>query len=219
MTSTVLDIWNAALLAVNGRGQLSSLTEASRERELCARFYDLTVQTVQEAANWPASRSLERLALVSTQAALWVPGLPPPEYTYAYALPSGYLRAWYMSDYSEFIIGYDAITATTQVYSNTPEAILTYSRLQPVVQLWTPGQQQATIYGLAGHIAGALTGKPSLIQASFQKANRFLEEAQASAVSQFSHFESVPDWIAARNGQSAPALAHFTYPFGAFFSG
>lgn len=219
MTSTVLDVYNNALLACNGRGQLSDLNEASRERELCSRFYPLARDTVQEGAYWPGCRAMSRLAVLTTAPAVWVEGAPPPQFYYSYALPENYLRAWHLDDYSPFELGFDTTRARAALYTNSPEAILVYARRSDAVTDWTPGQKQATIYGLAGHIAGSLSGRSALIQASFEKANRFLAEARASALnSENNFFDTIPDWLQARGQQISVSPARYFYPQGAGFS-
>lgn len=218
MTTTVLDIYNSALLACNGRGQVSDLNEASRERELCSRFYNLTRDTVQEAAYWPNCRAMQGLAVVTLQAATWVEGAPPMQFYYAYALPADYLRAWHMADYTPFEIGYDSVRDRTVLYSNTESAVLVYARRSDSVAEWTPGQKQSTIYGLAGHIAGALSGRSALIQANFQKANKYLDDARANTMnSENNFFDSLPDWIAARGNSISVSPTRFFYPQGSGF--
>ena len=213
MTTSVLDVYNLALLACNGRGQVTDLNEASRERELCSRFYPLARDTVQESGYWPICRSMQTLAVLTLQAATWTEGAPPLQFYYSYALPTDYLRAWHLADYSPFEIGYDSIRNRAALYSNSQSAVLTYARRNDDVAAWTPGQKQATIYGLAGHVAGALTGRSALINVNYQKANEFLKEGQANAMnSDNNYFDSMPEWITARGGVVTVSPTRFFYP-------
>lgn len=219
MTNSVLDVYNAALIACNGRGLVSDLNEASRECELCSLFYPLVRDTVQESGYWPATRVQAQLALLATQGPLWVPGSPPDEYLYSYAAPADYLRAWHMQDYSSFDIGYDKLTDRMAIYSSLSVAILTYACRNDNVASWTPGQKQATIYGLAGHIAGSLSGRSALIQTNFEKANKFLAEGKALASNATNNpFDTVPDWIQARGLISNMFPNRFLYPIATGFS-
>jgi len=222
MVSTVLDIYNAALSACHAKGRVSSLTENSREREECDIWYDLVLETVQEAAWWPSSKATERLALLTTRDtnAAWVATDPLPQYNYKYSLPTGYLRAWHLTDFTQFELGYDATREKTVLHSNTPNASLTYARKQELVGTWTPGQRNATIYGLAGHIAGALTGRGEIVQKNFNLANQLLADAQAASmpVGQ-QQLQFIPSVLQGRGySDFSHTEVRYYYPMGGLFS-
>lgn len=224
MTSSVLDVYNAALSAATAKGRLSSLSENSKEREECERWYDLTIKTVQEAAYWPGSEVLARLPLMRQRDAnlTWEAADPRPQYMFKYALPPNYLRAWYLTDYSRFAVHFDVGSDTNVISANSKDAILVYARLQRNVNSWTSTQTLATIYGLAGHISGGLTGKEQLVKRNFELANNILMDAQAAAANSQDQLnaESIPPQIYARTGGSAvQSSTRFIYPVGALFGG
>ena len=51
-----LQIYNMALSAARGQGNLRSLTQDSRSRVACDTWYDLVVDVTQEAAYWPCCK-------------------------------------------------------------------------------------------------------------------------------------------------------------------
>lgn len=222
MTTSALDICNKALSAASAEGQISALNEASLEAEICRQWYDLVVGTVQQASYWPGSRVVEYLPLLSTRdsSAAWERSDPDPEYTYKYGLPDAYLRAWYMSDYSRFSIGFDASTGVRVINSNSANAILVYARKQTDVNMWLEEQKMATIYGLAGHIGQQLTGKTSTVNRNFQLANSILLQAQASAAdsSDDDNLDYVPSVIAARGYSKGSGARPYFYPHGPVFN-
>lgn len=218
--SSALDIYNAALSAVHGKGRLSSLTEASREREECDIWYDITLRVVQEAAFWPSSRKAVYLALVDERnfSSDWVDTNPLPEYKYKYTLPADCLRPWHLTSFERFSLSHDAVNKTVVLNTNTPNAALIYGAKQTLVGLWTSEQTMATIYGLAGHIAGSLTGRGELVQKNFQLANQYLQDAQASAAnSEDQLVNSVPPTLIARGYTGAVNSPQYFYPYGNFF--
>ena len=220
-TSSTLDIYNAALSAVHAKGRLSSLTENSREREECDIWYDIVLRTVQEAAFWPSSRQLSYLALAQERnsQADWLETDPMPQYRFKYTLPQDCLRPWHLTNYDRFGLAFDAVNESVMLHTNTEKAVLVYARRQELVTLWTPGQIMATIYGLAGHIAGPITGRGEVVQKNFNLANSILLEAQtAAANSEESQLQSIPQVLLARGFAGGLNTPRFFYPHGATFN-
>lgn len=221
MANSTLDIWNLALSAAQAKGRLSSPTDASVEREECETWYDTVIGVVQEAAHWEGSRAFQRLTLLSTRdfGVAWSSGDPAPEFQYAYALPTNYLRARHLTDYTRFSIDYDASRNRRVLSSNTELAVLVYNRLQTDVTRWSEGQKMATAYGLAAKISGPLSRKSNLVAQNTQLANRHLEDAQGSIDNSDSYMvESIPPWIAARGYADLAPETRFIYPLGSVFS-
>lgn len=223
MVSTVLGVWNLALEAAHAPGRVSSEDELSREREICSLFYDLVRRQVQEANYWPCCRAMAYLPLIKERNfnAAWVQSDPEPNYIYKYGLPDKYMRAWHLSDYSRFSLSTDVTLNKVVVHSNLPQAAMVYAIDQTDVTQWSPLQLQATIYGLAAHIAGPLTGKNSIIQKNMQAANSILETASAAAadVTQNDDVQHIPIEIAARGYGIGVETNRYYYPVGAHFAG
>lgn len=219
-TSSALDVYNAALSAIHAKGRLSSLAENSREREECDIWYDLVLRVVQEAAFWPSSKKVVYLPLVSERGnAAWTVADPLPGYKYSYALPSDCLRPWHLIDYSRFALSFDSTEDGVLLHTNTEKAVLSYAFLQTNVLHWTPQQLMATIYGLAGHVAGPITGRGELVQKNFNLANTILIDAQAAAAnSDDDRIDNVPEVLLAR-GYAYPGTSRYFYPHGSLFVG
>lgn len=217
--ATVLEIWNSALAAAEARGRVSSLTEASPEQEVCSQFYSMVVKAVQEAAWWPSSKALSRLPLISEAGTSWQDGKPEPGYAYAYGNPPDMLRPWHMTDWSPFSLSFSPALGAQVISSNLPEAVLVYARLNETPEFWTPSQTQATIYTLASHISGPLSGRQALVQRNIILAQNILEAEQAVVANMVEPDPrpAVP-WFQARGLSSGMAPARYFYPFGAVLS-
>ena len=219
MASTILAIYNQAISAIHGRGRLSSLTDNTREREECDIWYEQVRDTVQEAAHWDTCRNTERLTLLATRTttANWAAGDPAPQYLYRYALPTHYLRAWNLSDFAYFTISYDETRNRNVLDTNSYNAVLIYGRRQENPALWSAGMVRATVHGLAGAIAGGLTGKTQLTQLQYQLANQALYDAQAANSNSTMQLETIPPALQAR-GYSEAQETRYYYPYGEVFS-
>lgn len=221
MTSSVLDIYNNALSAVHAKGAVTSITENSREQEVCSRWYELVRNVVQEAAYWPCCQATSRLAVKDTRGnTSWVDGNPPPQFLYSFHLPQDFLRARYLPGYQPFVIEYDFVTNERLLSTNVKNAVLVYTRSNDHVEQWTPGQQMATIYGLAAHIAGPLTGNNQLKAFNTRLANDILIQAQSNAANgQEFQIDVMPSVFSARGAAGFTAETRFFYPLGNVFSG
>jgi hypothetical protein len=222
MVTSVLDVYNAALSACHAKGRLTSLTENTRERFECDVWYSSVVKTVQEASFWPSSQSIEYLTLGVERdfTADWVETDPAPEYKYKYNLPTDFLRARYITTYARFDLFYDEAEDAVMLHTNQESAALVYSRLNENPAQWTPSQQQATIYGLAAHIAGPVSGRGELVQKNVQLANQILMQAQATVINGMNRkVQSLPPGIAARGFDDvAYSQYRYFYPFGGVFA-
>ena len=217
--TTAVGIYNLALSAARAHGNLTATTDNNKEAEECNLWYDNVRQVVQEASQWPSSKATAVLALNSTRAnmaAAWTAADPAPPYKYVYDLPADYLRAWYLTDYSEFSI--ELFDGTPALHSNTEDAVLVYAVDQADVSLWTPSQQRATAYGLAGMVIPALTGKMSMIQLNFQLANAILIDARTASANVGTYsMEYIPSHLL-DNGYDLPSPSRrYLYPAGQIF--
>lgn len=220
MTATVLDIYNAAISAVRGRARLQSLSDRNRSREECDIWYTVTRNIVQEAAFWPACRRLSRLTLLSTrdENADWQPDDPDPQFKYLYGLPSDYLRAWHMVDYSRFSLTFNASFNRVTLSTNMESPILVYAAVQDNPAFWTEGQKMATIQGLAAAIASPLNASNGLQQLAMQTADAYIVEAQiASANQSQAQLDVIPETLRVRGYEDYREEKYF-YPFGPTFN-
>lgn len=215
---SVLDVWNQALSAAHARGRLSALDDVSPEQEVCAEWYGLVLGSVQSAAWWPSCKAVVRLAQISEAGDEWTSGQPEPGYAYSYGLPAGLLHPWHLSDYSSFSLSYDTTHSRQIISTNTEDAILVYARKNEDPAQWGDPQTRATVFALASHIAGPLTGQRSLIERNYQLAQGIIEAEQmrVANITEPDPRPSVP-WLAAR-GYRSYSTARYYYPFGSFLS-
>lgn len=211
MTTTALDIYNSALSAVSAKGRLTALDENKREAQVCTTWYGLVTKVVQEAAFWPSSKAYVAL---TGKTELTQP--VPNGWLYSYELPADMLRPRYLQSYSTFELYYQ--TDAVKLLTNDPAAILVYTFLQTDVSLWTAGQAEATIYGLAAKISVPLIGDGNIAQQNFQLADMALAAAQASVLDpQVVQLAQIPSVIAARGFSGSETSGKFIYPYGSTF--
>lgn len=215
--NSLVQVYNLALNAIGSRDEVSLPTEQSREAEVCTLWYSPVRDQVLASAVWPEATEMAYLAQINLQDDdVWAVGEAKPGYAYSYAAPADILRPQYMSDFTRFMVaGYDNQRV---IYSNTPSALLIYTRRLENIALWGPELQMAIVYALAAHICMPLTGKPSRSKMLIQQANELVLSARETAANQSNEqFESIPDWILAR-GYSQATSARYFYPLGGLLS-
>lgn len=217
MQKSALDIYNAALSACHAKGRLTSLTDNKRERVECDTWYDIVVRVVQEASFWPSSRQSETLQDQEERVSTTLNN-PLPDFQYTYQLPYDYLRPRYLASYMPFQLAFDVSKGCVRLHTSDPTPVLIFSALQEDVETWTSTQTMATIYGLAAHISGPITGRGELMQKNYNLANELLVQAQASAInSEDFRVEWVPEVIKARGYSGPEQTSKYYYPFGGLF--
>ncbi|NNY17309.1 MULTISPECIES: hypothetical protein [unclassified Roseobacter] len=220
IVSSALDVYNLALSAVHARGRLTALTDNKRERFECDRWYEMVFKVTQEASFWPSNKTITKLTDKKTRNFQndWQEGDPDPQFKYSYELPYNYLRARYLTNYDRFTLTFDQFTQSIRLNTNTDDAVLVYTMSQDDLTVWEPDLVQATVYGLAGHIAGPITGRGELIQKNINLANEFLQKAQTAVDDDHIPVEHIPPEFIAR-GYGGDTTSHrFIYPYGSFFS-
>lgn len=216
MADSQIAIYNLALNAIGARDDFSSLTEPSREVEVCNLWYGTVRDQILSAAPWPEVMHLQFLALLDEADDSWQEGEPRRGYTYVYAVPSDCLRPRYIDDFSRFLL--TSRSGVRRLHSNKEEAVLVYTRREELVSIWSPDLQMAIAYGLASHICLPLSGKRSRARDLAERANAIMMQARVDAAnSQTEMHETLPDWITAR-GYNVPQNTRFYYPHGALLS-
>ena len=177
-------------------------SDNSREAQLLRRWYPEVVGVIQEGAWWSTSRAIATLDDEEEE---------EDEYTRSFALPEGFLRARYLKSGFPFLI-------TDRFLTDDPEPWLVYSVQQEDPTTWGASQFRATSFGLASKIARPLTGHSDLARTLEGQANYYLLEARAvEGNKQNNQFDSVPEWIAARQNGLQQQRVRYFYPFGALF--
>lgn len=219
MAATELDVYNMACHAVGTRDDIGAINEDSREAEVCRLWYDKVRDQVLRAAYWSSAKGYARLALAKERddTLQWANDDPEPGYRYAYYAPNDMLAARYDSTYSRFSVGVYA--NQTAIMSNTPQAILVYTKSQTNVALWDSQLLLAISYALAAHIALPLTGKPTLARQRAEQANSLIIEARVSNANlENNQLDTMPEWLAARGYAGSVVDSRFYYPLGPMIS-
>jgi len=224
MAQSQLNLYNLALAIVGSDYTISATNEASIPAETCDMWYENVRQVALRAAHWNSAKRYARLVEDTERdtAADWVSTDPEPGYGFSYALPANMLAARYMTDFSQFTLGYE--TAAKIISSNiggsaaTDAPILCFTVDVTDLTIWEPDLYQAIAYALAAHVSIPLTGKVSKSVNNFQLANNIILEARAATANEIRRFMTQrPETLAAR-GYSYTVAAPYVYPYGALFS-
>ena len=204
--ATKLQVYNMAISAARGRGTLTSLADNTREREECDKWFELIVCVAQEAAYWPFCK--QSIVLNNPTK------IDYDHWTYSYALPHTFLRAWYLENLTRFEI------VDSRLLSNIESGLRLFFAAKMVdPQTWSPSFTQAVVYALASKLASPLTGKSGLVANLIASANQMLLNAQANSLASSGNFvpRYIPEFFSARGITSFNETA-FYYPLGESFT-
>lgn len=214
----VTTIFNLALSAMGTKNRIASPTQASAEAQECNLWYDTVRQQVLCAAPFQEARANQRLALQATRddGEDWVSADPDPGWLYSYATPSDMLRPRNITTYEKFIVSTSS-NNQKRIVTNVEDAILHYTKDQPVPDMWSPPLRNAIIFGLSSAICLKLGGKLDRAQLMAQRANDLLLQARATEgnLDDF-QLDSVPPWLSAR-GVDAISDNRYFFPYGPLF--
>ena len=176
MTPTV-DVCNLALTHVGQAATISAVDppEGSVYAELCAAMYPLALGALLETHPWGFATITEQLApLAATR----------PGWAHAFAEPAHCLRIWNLSATADGVpVDFErqgAITPASPVVicTNTPTAVVRYTKGTLVPQMLPPLVKVALSYWLASMIVGSIVKGQKNTAASA----KLLESARAYAL-------------------------------------
>lgn len=208
-------IYNSALSSIGTKQRVTLPTERSVEAEECTLWYAQVRDKVLAAAHWTSASAAQRLALqVERDTAVdWVVTDPPPGWLFAYSLPNDMVIPRYLTDYGRFTLG-SASTGEKQLYTNTENAILIYTKRIESVDAWDIDLRMAIIFTLGAHVCMKLTGKHERLKIALEQANNLIMGARINdANAQEMQFDTVAPWHAAR-GVNALSDFRYIFPYG-----
>lgn len=220
MITDEVSIYNLALSSIGTRSSVALPTEKSREAEICRLWFGPVRDRVLRAAPWPSTRAWARLALLKERDYddRWVADDPEPEFLYAYSPPSDMLAPRYLAGYQRFTLA-SYPGNKLAIMTNQHQALLCYTKKQPVIGLWDAGLQMAIVNALAAHIALPLHGKTARARNALEQANTLIMQAREEAANDdVDSTESIPPWIAARGYTGTLNETRYIYPNGSLFS-
>lgn len=213
-----VSVYNMALDACGARNNILNPMEDSREAETCRMWFGPIRDSVMRAAYWNCCKAWERLALLKErQNEIWTPTDPEPGFRFQYSAPHDMLIPRWMSDYSRFTMGVqDEVVALN---SNSPDAVLCFTKREENIRLWDSNLALAIVYGLAAYISMPINGKPLRANLNMQQANQLIFEAQAVDMNaEEAQLDSIPDWIRARGYNFNQIETRYVYPLGPMIS-
>lgn len=152
-----LEIWNLAVFSI-GERPISSLAEASKAAQLCARIHDRMLSNLLSGFNWKFAKTTAALVLTS-------PAPTAYQYAHSYNLPTDCLRARRviaegMSWDDDSRIEFDVEGRVLKC--NIEDAVLQYTKLITDATLYDTLFVDVFSKYLAVHLALPLTGKPEV---------------------------------------------------------
>ena len=169
--ASVVNICNSALNLI-GASTISALTEDTKNARLCNQRYEPVRNRVFRGHNWNCLIKRVELARNSTA--------PVMEYTYAYALPSDFLRVMKIhngttdsiaADLPYKVEGKNIVTDQTTVY-------LVYVALDTDPNNYDVYLREAISHQLAADLAYAITNNATLANNYMTRADERLREAR-----------------------------------------
>lgn len=220
MAQSQLNLYNMALAACGADYSLSATNEETIPASVCNLWYENVRQTVLRAAHWKSAKRYARLTEEAERdlSADWVTTDPEPGYAFSYALPSSLLAARYLTDFSQFDIGYDndkkILSCNIGGSAATDAPVLCYTIDVTDVTLFEPDLYQALIYGLAAHISMPLTGKVARVRGLLELANGVLLSARAATANEmYVVYNQFTERLQARGfTHNIPSI--YVYPYG-----
>lgn len=219
MSASQVEIYNLALSTAGTRSKVASISETSKECEICNLWYPTVRKYVLRAAPWASARKTQSLALITTRDfdADWADGDPEPPYIYKHGLPADFIYPRYLEDFAQFVIGDEDGTAV--FYSNSIIPVLTYTKDQTVPPSHDVGLYLAIVNMLASVIAMNIHGKPARAQKVLDTANSYVIQARVqNANENFTEYDSLPDWLIARGAFTSTTPSRFIYQNGPLLS-
>lgn len=218
MAQDQTSLYNLAIGAIGSRSSISLPSEVSREAELCNQFYDKIRMQVMRAAPWENCRANKRLAVIKERnfSATWVDDDPEDGWRFRYGLPADFLQPINITSFQHFLISNYA--EAPNLVTNVEAAILTYTRDNQNIAMWSNDLFMTVAQGLAAAICLPLNGKLVRKQEAVQMANQYIIEARLrSANMQNVQYDHIPDFLAVRGVSGSPPNK-FIYPNGPLLS-
>jgi len=209
-------LYNQALSLAGSKSSVSSLTENSREVEVCNLWYDEARRSVLSAAFWPSARKFQALAVLKERDfnSTWTEGDPSPPFKFAYALPSEMLRPRYIDNFARFSV--DLLSPTSRaLMSDQEDALLYFTLDQKNIALWDAQLYTAVVHLLAHRIQMPLHAKERRAQMLFSLATEIILEARATTANELQNMqiEVLPEWIQVRGYGGGARTWRYVYPY------
>ena len=176
--ASIVQICNVALSRIGNNQFIDSIDEDSKQAELCALHYPMSVQQVLADGDWAFAEGRVVLALSGT---------PPTNWEYRYAYPNDCLKARRIAVPGMEIvplaqrITFKVINSGSgkAIVTNWPEAELIYTLDVTDTTLFPPLFVSALAWRLAAELAMGLQARPENYQAAIRNYEAEVSRAQA----------------------------------------
>jgi hypothetical protein len=225
MAQSQLALYNLAIATTGTNYRLTATSEESEPAELCELFFENVRQTLLRAAHWRCAKRFARLTEEAERdtAASWVSTDPEPGFLFSYEIPDSMLAARYLSDFSQFELGYETdqkIISCDIGGADTDDApVLCYTIDVTDVTLYDPDLYMAMYYALGAHLSMPLTGKPARAQSLFGLANQQILEARAATANEMHRLFKERSLRMQARDAAVMVQTPYIYPYGNMFSG
>ena len=169
--ASIVNMCNSALNLI-GASTISALTEDTKNARLCNQRYEPVRNRVFRGHNWNCLIKRVELAQNSTA--------PVMEYTYAYALPSDFLRVLKIHNGTTDSIAADLDYKVEQknIVTNQTTVYLAYIALDTDPNNYDAYLREAISHQLAADLAYAITNNATLANNYMTRADERLREAR-----------------------------------------
>jgi hypothetical protein len=177
---------NAALLYIGYDGGavtgFAPNFDSSTPGKALAGLYEPCVETVARQFGWDFGRAVVALTLTGNVA--------PVPWAYEYLYPSNGVELWQLQPPTvvdpnnplpvNWSVGNNEVSSvqTKVVWTNLVNAVATYHN-NPTEATWDPGFREAVVRLLASELAGALAGKPDMLQTMLESGSAMEQQAEA----------------------------------------
>ncbi len=215
MAQNLIGVYNLALSAAGVTQTVDSPSENSPQAEQCRLWFEPVRDLILQAAFWPCAKGVKRLGVLAERDPDedWLASDPLPGWRFAYGAPSDMLRPRYMTDFARFTTG--IWTTKRAIFTDVETPVFVYTVRQTDISLWDASLYMAVSYGLASHMALALSGKPNRAALAVEQANALINQARVIAANEEEdQLETIPDWLAGRGYSGQIAATRYFYPHG-----
>jgi hypothetical protein len=188
--ASIVGICNSALIKL-GASTITSLTEGSKNANLCAEQYDKTRQALLRQHPWNFAVARAKLAQLASP--------PAFEFDHAYQLASDWLRTLAVSDDESGLGAVEYRIEGRTILSNADDVYLRYVKDAADPNDMDASFREALAWLLAADLAIAITQSSTTREQMLQGLQTVLVAARSiDAIEDFPESEPEPGWLAGR---------------------
>lgn len=183
--ASVIEICNLALSRLGNSRSINSLSEQSKEANLCSLHYDTARMEVLADFDW--NFAIKRVALADT-------GLPPPDWQFAYRYPTDCMRIAEIMVPGcrvvperfrvQYEVGSDAAGTGRLIYTDQEDAWLKYVADVTDPNMFDALFRSALSWKIASEIGMPLASAPALVQNALTMYSQIIRSAGSRSLNE-----------------------------------